>query len=82
LPNRQLKTISPITNVFSINLDGDDWDKAKEFMLEKFLAKNRNPEKQIYPHFTCATDSNSIRYVINAVEHTVIRNALKELGVF
>jgi hypothetical protein len=35
-----------------------------------FKRLNKNPNKAIYEHFTCATDTNNIRHVFDAVRYT------------
>jgi len=61
---------------------GDDsYDSATEFMQEQFEAKNRNPEKQVYTHVTCATDTDNISAVFNAVKDIIIRKSLNEAGL-
>merc|ERR1711871_1780868 len=42
------------------------YEEATNWMLEQFLTKNQNPEKEIYHHITCATDSNNVATVFNA----------------
>ncbi|TRZ02868.1 hypothetical protein DNTS_026733 [Danionella cerebrum] len=37
--------------------------------------------KHIYPHFTCATDTNNIRNVFGDVKDTILIRSLKEYGV-
>ncbi len=40
---------------------GDDsYEAGVEFLQEQFETKNRNPDKQIYTHVTCATDTDNI----------------------
>lgn len=34
-----------------------DFNKVSEFFKNQFLAKNKNTSKQVYTHFTCATDT-------------------------
>jgi len=50
-------------------------------MQEQFESKNRNPDKQIYTHVTCATDTHNIAAVINAVKDIIIRKSLNEAGL-
>ena len=39
-----------------------------------FVHLNPNPEsKTIYSHFTCATDTENIRYVFAAVRDTILK---------
>ncbi|XP_065319179.1 guanine nucleotide-binding protein G(i) subunit alpha-like isoform X2 [Gordionus sp. m RMFG-2023] len=39
-------------------------------------------DKEIYAHFTCATDTENIRFVFDAVTDIIIKNNLKECGLF
>jgi len=43
--------------------------------------RNKNPDKQIYSHITCATDKNNMKVVFNAVKDIVIRRSLQEGGL-
>lgn len=62
-----------------------DPDAAMEFIREMYKQQAQNPEKKenktIYPHFTCATDTNNIRMVFNDVKDTVLIKSLQEYGV-
>jgi len=57
------------------------YDAASQFILEQFEGRNRDAEKRIYPHLTCATDKDNIKVVFNAVKDTVIRRSLEEGGL-
>ncbi|XP_055073801.2 guanine nucleotide-binding protein G(q) subunit alpha isoform X2 [Misgurnus anguillicaudatus] len=62
-----------------------DAQEAMGFISEIYKQKAVNVEnkecKHIYPHFTCATDTNNIRKVFNDVKDTVLIASLKEYGV-
>lgn len=62
-----------------------DSDAAMEFIREMYQQQAQNPEKKenktIYPHFTCATDTNNIRKVFSDVKDTVLIKSLQEYGV-
>jgi GTPase SAR1 family protein len=61
---------------------GDDsYEAGVEFLQEQFESKNRNPDKQIYVHVTCATDTDNISAVFNAVKDIIIRKSLNEAGL-
>jgi guanine nucleotide-binding protein G(o) subunit alpha len=61
---------------------GDDsYESATEFMQNQFESKNRNPDKQVYTHVTCATDTDNISAVFNAVKDIIIRKSLNEAGL-
>jgi guanine nucleotide-binding protein G(o) subunit alpha len=61
---------------------GDDsYEAGAHFIQEQFETKNRNPDKQIYTHLTCATDTENIAVVFNAVKDIIIRKSLNEAGL-
>jgi hypothetical protein len=60
---------------------GCDYAKAAQYISEKFAGLNRNPDKQIFAHITCATDTDNIRFVFNAVREIVLRQSLMKSGV-
>jgi len=45
-----------------------------------FHAKNKNPNKLIYAHVTCATDTNNMKVVLHAVNDIIIRGRLGAAG--
>eukprot|EP00123_Amoebidium_parasiticum_P015240 comp22849_c1_seq1/m.36020 comp22849_c1_seq1/g.36020 ORF comp22849_c1_seq1/g.36020 comp22849_c1_seq1/m.36020 type:complete len:356 (-) comp22849_c1_seq1:288-1355(-) len=55
----------------------DDSDAIKIFILNTFFRLNRQPNKTIYSHFTCATDTKNIKFVFAAVRDTILQNNLK-----
>ncbi|XP_031430783.1 guanine nucleotide-binding protein subunit alpha-11-like [Clupea harengus] len=57
-------------------------DYIKEMYKQQRLSREDKQEsKIIYPHFTCATDTNNIRTVFNDVKDTVLIKSLAEYGV-
>lgn len=54
---------------------------AREFILRMFVELNPDPEKIIYSHFTCATDTENIRFVFAAVKDTILQLNLKEYNL-
>lgn len=54
---------------------------AQEWIREQFKSRNRNPQKHIYSHVTCATDTDNIQTVFVAVKDIVIRNSLRQAGL-
>jgi len=59
----------------------DNYDSGIDYIMEMFESKNKNPDKQIYTHVTCATDSDNISKVFNAVKDIIIRKSLNEAGL-
>ncbi|XP_077563301.1 G protein alpha q subunit isoform X1 [Haemaphysalis longicornis] len=54
---------------------------AREFILKMFVDLNPDSEKIIYSHFTCATDTENIRFVFAAVKDTILQLNLKEYNL-
>lgn len=52
-----------------------------DFISEKFLAQNQNIKKNVYIHVTCATDTECVYAVFNAVKDIVLRIALNSAGI-
>jgi len=63
--------------------DGPEGDAAaaKRFILGLFKRLNKNPSKNIYEHFTCATDTGNIRHVFDAVSDIIISKHMQEAGL-
>ncbi|KAH7357927.1 guanine nucleotide-binding protein alpha-2 subunit [Plectosphaerella cucumerina] len=57
----------------------DDWKSASKYFLDKFKALNRNTEKEIYGHFTNATDTNLLKITMGSVQDMIIQRNLKQL---
>ncbi|ESO12413.1 hypothetical protein HELRODRAFT_184821 [Helobdella robusta] len=58
-----------------------DAQAAREFVLKMFVDLNPDPDKIIYSHFTCATDTENIRFVFAAVKDTILQLNLKEYNL-
>lgn len=54
---------------------------AREFILKMFVDLNPDVDKIIYSHFTCATDTENIRFVFAAVKDTILQHNLKEYNL-
>ena len=50
-------------------------------MVKKFTGLNQSSEKQVYAHFTCATDTNQIKFVMAAVNDIILRGNLRDVGL-
>uniref|UniRef100_S4RQ31 Guanine nucleotide-binding protein subunit alpha n=1 Tax=Petromyzon marinus TaxID=7757 RepID=S4RQ31_PETMA len=58
-----------------------DPQAAREFILRMFVELNPDTEKVIYSHFTCATDTENIRFVFAAVKDAILQLNLKEYNL-
>lgn len=64
---------------------GDNsYKDASEFIREKFCDvcdPLTNKPKDIYPHFTCATDTDNVKVVFEAVKDFLLHQALNSSGI-
>lgn len=58
-----------------------DAESARDFILKLFVELNPDPHKIIYSHFTCATDTENIRFVFAAVKDTILQLNLAEYNL-
>ncbi|KAI3542949.1 guanine nucleotide-binding protein alpha-2 subunit [Colletotrichum abscissum] len=72
---------NPITSHGFTDYHGpaEDWKSASKYFLDKFRALNRNTEKEIYGHFTNATDTNLLKITMGSVQDMIIQRNLKQL---
>ena len=63
----------PLSKYFPDYGGDNSFDACSEYLQEQFESKNRNPDKQVYTHITCATDTKNIAHVFNAVKDIIIR---------
>jgi len=59
----------------------NNYEEASEFLRALFEGKNHNHEKVIYSHVTCATDTDNVATVFNAVKDIIIRQSLGQAGL-
>ncbi|KAJ7609899.1 G protein alpha-subunit [Roridomyces roridus] len=73
---------SPLGDYFPEYTGGPSYDAACEFLLQKFVGLNHRVEvKQIYAHYTCATDTKQIKFVLSAVQDILLQIHLRESGL-
>ena len=59
-----------------------DVDEAKLFIQKKFQNLCMNPDKELFVHFTCATDTSNIKVVFNIVADTLMKANLARCGLY
>jgi len=72
---------SPISKFFPDYTGGEDYDAACEYFLHRFVSLNQSDVKQVYTHFTCATDTTQIKFVMAAVNDIIIQTNLRDVGL-
>uniref|UniRef100_A0A1B6C3R0 Guanine nucleotide-binding protein G(I) subunit alpha n=1 Tax=Clastoptera arizonana TaxID=38151 RepID=A0A1B6C3R0_9HEMI len=74
---------SPLTICFPEYTGSNTYEEAAAYIQMKFENLNkRKDQKEIYTHFTCATDTNNIQFVFDAVTDVIIKINLKDCGFF
>lgn len=64
------------------NKGGQEYGEAAAYIQAQFEAKNKSTSKEIYCHMTCATDTNNIQFVFDAVTDVIIANNLRGCGLY
>ncbi|CAM0139605.1 guanine nucleotide-binding protein subunit alpha [Umbelopsis sp. WA50703] len=72
---------SPLSDYFSDYRGGNNYDAACDYILNRFVSLNQSDDKQIYTHFTCATDTQQVKFVMAAVNDIIIQNNLRDVGL-
>lgn len=73
--------VVPIERYFPDYQGGPDYESACEYFRQRFCELSMNESKQIYTHYTCATDTNQIRFVMSAVHDIIIKENLRKAGL-
>uniref|UniRef100_A0A914WTP8 Uncharacterized protein n=1 Tax=Plectus sambesii TaxID=2011161 RepID=A0A914WTP8_9BILA len=76
----KIKTTS-IAVAFSTYKGADTYAAQIGFIQKKFEKQNENPTKMLFIHHTCATDTNHVEVVLEAVVDTVIRKNVSNAGM-
>ncbi|KAI7879768.1 guanine nucleotide-binding protein alpha subunit [Lichtheimia hyalospora FSU 10163] len=80
---RQKLKATPLNHYFK-DYQGNSYDDACQYIMERFTTLNTaspTSGKQVYPHFTCATDTEQIKFVMTAVNDIIIQANLRRDGL-
>ncbi|KAF8625315.1 hypothetical protein AX15_005445 [Amanita polypyramis BW_CC] len=74
--------VSPLGDYFPDYTGGNSYDAACDYLLHRFVSLNQSAAtKQIYAHYTCATDTNQIKFVLSAIQDILLQIHLRECGL-
>jgi guanine nucleotide-binding protein G(o) subunit alpha len=73
---------SPLNICFTEYTGPNEFDSAAEYIQAQFVAKNKSTAKEIYCHLTCATDTQNVQFVFDAVTDVIITINLKGCGLY
>jgi guanine nucleotide-binding protein G(o) subunit alpha len=72
---------SALEECFPEYSDGADYEKALDFINLQFRSKNTSQTRRVYVHYTCATDTTALKFLIDTVADTIIQMNLNEVGL-
>jgi guanine nucleotide-binding protein subunit alpha len=72
---------SPITKFGFSDFTGDttSWQETSAYYMKKFEALNRTPTREVYGHFTNATDTSLLQVTMASVQDMIIQRNLQRL---
>lgn len=73
---------SPLTICFPEYTGAQEYGEAAAYIQAQFEAKNKSTAKEIYCHMTCATDTQNVQFVFDAVTDVIIANNLRGCGLY
>ncbi|KAI9530851.1 Guanine nucleotide-binding protein G(k) subunit alpha [Dissostichus eleginoides] len=74
---------SPLTICWPEYSAGNSYDETSSYIQAQFEDLNkRKGTKEIYTHFTCATDTKNVQFVFDAITDVIIKINLREIGLY
>lgn len=73
---------SSLRKCFPDFMGKDEYTEASEYIQAQFVAQNKSEQKEIYCHLTCATDTQNVQFVFDAVTDVIITNNLRASGLY
>ncbi|KAI4826223.1 hypothetical protein KUCAC02_021864 [Chaenocephalus aceratus] len=73
---------SPLSICFPEYSGPDTYLEGIDYIKCQYESKNKSPSKEVYAHVTCATDTNNIQFVFDAVTDVIIANNLRGCGLY
>jgi len=74
----KIKTV-PLTVCFPEYKGGKGFDECSQYMQDRFLEVIEDKKRQVYPHITCATDTENVGKVFDACKQTILQQNLERL---
>ncbi|ORX96979.1 G protein alpha subunit [Basidiobolus meristosporus CBS 931.73] len=78
---REKLPVSPLRKIFPDYQGPGNYEACCNYIMERFVCLNQTSTKQLYAHFTCATDTEQIRFVMVAVNDIVVQGNLRDCGL-
>uniref|UniRef100_A0A673X2T0 Guanine nucleotide binding protein (G protein), alpha activating activity polypeptide O, a n=1 Tax=Salmo trutta TaxID=8032 RepID=A0A673X2T0_SALTR len=73
---------SPLSICFPEYTGTGTFMEAVGHIQSQYESRNKSLQKEVYAHVTCATDTNNIQFVFDAVTDVIIANNLRGCGLY
>ena len=72
---------APITKFGFSDYTGDptSWQQTSTYFMNKFVALNRTQSREVYGHFTNATDTSLLKVTMASIQDMIIQRNLQRL---
>eukprot|EP00842_Homolaphlyctis_polyrhiza_P003274 jgi/Hompol1/3948/HPOL_006839-RA len=57
------------------------YGKASDYFKDRFESLCENKSKKVYTHFTCATDTKQVKFVMKAVIDILVELSVQNMGM-
>jgi len=74
----KIKTVN-LTVCFDDYIGENTLENAQEFISKRFQELNKDARRKIFPHLTCATDTDNISKVFKVASATILQNHLAKM---
>eukprot|EP01098_Paradermamoeba_levis_P015746 TRINITY_DN8153_c0_g1_i2.p1 TRINITY_DN8153_c0_g1~~TRINITY_DN8153_c0_g1_i2.p1 ORF type:complete len:346 (-),score=98.98 TRINITY_DN8153_c0_g1_i2:201-1238(-) len=71
----------PLSICFPEYTGKNEFQPAAEYIRERLISLDKNDPDRIFPHVTCATDTEQVRFVFSVIKDTLLSANLKKMGL-
>jgi len=71
---------TPLTVCFADYKGANDYKPTSQYIRNQFVGMKLKRKRKIYPHITCATDTNNVKRVFESVKDFMVSRILNEVG--
>mmetsp|Transcript_26 Transcript_26/g.59 ORF Transcript_26/g.59 Transcript_26/m.59 type:complete len:354 (+) Transcript_26:160-1221(+) len=71
---------TPLTVCFADYKGANDYKPTSQYIRNQFVGMKLKRKRKIYPHITCATDTNNVKRVFESVKDFMVSRILSDVG--
>jgi len=72
---------TPLTVCFADYKGENEYKPTSQYIRNQFVGMKLKKKRKIYPHITCATDTNNVKRVFESVKDFMVSRILSDVGV-